>query len=80
MTESRAQRSSLQGSYVVGLCLFLVVAVFFLWQEHRAHLFGLLPYALLLLCPFIHLFTHRGHSGHVTGTSDGGHDHGGRRP
>lgn len=68
----------MQVSYVLGLCLFLAVAIFFLWQEHRAHLFGVLPYALLLLCPFIHLFTHRGHSDNAD-AKDGGHDHGGHR-
>ncbi len=44
-----------------GLCLFLSIAIFFLWQEHRAHILGLLPYALLLACPVIHLFMHHGH-------------------
>ena len=48
----------------LGLCLFLAVAAFFLWEEHRAHILGALPYALVLLCPFIHLFMHRGHGGH----------------
>jgi hypothetical protein len=37
------------------------VAVFFLWTEHRAHLFGALPYAIVLLCPLMHYFMHRGH-------------------
>jgi hypothetical protein len=45
----------------MGLCLFLAIAVFFLWQEHRAHILGFLPYALLLACPLIHLFMHHGH-------------------
>ena len=40
---------------------FLAVAAFFMFAEHRAHLFGVLPYLLLLACPFLHLFTHRGH-------------------
>ena len=50
-----------------GFCLFLAIAVFLLWEEHRAHLFGFLPYALLLLCPIIHLFMHRGHGEHGSG-------------
>jgi len=45
----------------LALCGVLVVAAFFLWQDHRAHLFGALPYVLLLLCPIMHLFMHRGH-------------------
>ncbi len=47
---------------------FLAVAAFFLLAEHRAHVFALLPYALLLACPLMHLFMHHGH----------GHGHGHR--
>jgi hypothetical protein len=43
---------------------FLVVAAFFLFTEHRAHLFGVLPYLLLLACPLMHLFMHRTHGSH----------------
>lgn len=39
---------------------FLAIAAFFLFTEHRAHLFGILPYLLLLACPFMHLFMHHG--------------------
>ena len=55
----------------LGLCLFLAIAAFFLWEEHRAHILGVVPYALLLLCPIIHLFMHRGHAGH--GGAHSGH-------
>lgn len=50
-----------------GLWVFLgfaAVAGFFLLTEHRAHLFGVLPYLLLLACPLMHLFHHGGHGGH----------------
>ena len=47
---------------------FLAIAAFFLLTEHRAHLFGALPYLLVLACPLLH-FTHGGHGGH------GGHGH-----
>ena len=50
---------------------FLVIAAFFLFTEHRAHLFGVLPYLLLLACPLMHLFMHGRHGGH--GTSESGH-------
>ena len=45
---------------------FLVVAGFFLFTEHRAHVFGALPYLLILACPLMHLFMHggHGHGGH----------------
>ena len=43
---------------------FAAVAAFFLVVEHRAHLFGLLPWLLLAACPLMHLFHHHGHGGH----------------
>lgn len=46
------------------LLTFLAIAAFFLITEHTAHFFGLLPYALLLLCPLLHLFMHGGHGDH----------------
>lgn len=46
------------------LLAFLAIAAFYLITEHTAHVFGVLPYALLLLCPFLHLFMHGGHGGH----------------
>jgi len=65
-------------SFVIGVCLFLAAAAFFLWTEHRAHLLGILPYLILLACPFIHLFLHRGHGGHGGGDGHDGGSHGGR--
>ena len=47
---------------------FALIAGFFLWTEHRAHLFGALPFVFLLLCPGFHLIGHRGHG-------SGTHDH-----
>lgn len=47
---------------------FVLVGGFFLITEHRAHLFGILPYLLLAACPLMHLFHHHGGHGH------GGHD------
>jgi hypothetical protein len=43
---------------------FLAVATFYLLTEHTAHVFGVLPYLLLLACPLMHLFMHHGHGGH----------------
>ena len=47
---------------------FLVIAGVLLWTEHLAHALGYLPFLLILACPLMHLFMHRGH-GH------GGHAH-----
>ena len=55
---------------------FLAIASFFLWEEHRAHILGVLPWAILLLCPILHLFTHRGHGSHDIHITGGGGTHG----
>lgn len=55
------------------LLAFLGIAGFFLVTEHRAHLFGVLPYLLLLACPLIHLFGHGGHNADGGGGAQGGH-------
>ena len=44
---------------------FLLIIAFFLITEHTAHVFGVLPYLLLLLCPLLHLFMHGGHGDHA---------------
>lgn len=51
---------------------FVAIAAFFLLEEHRAHIFGYLPYLLLLACPFMHLF---GHGGHGHGGHSARHEH-----
>lgn len=47
--------------------VFAAIALFYLLAEHRAHLFGVLPYLLLAACPLMHFFMHGRH----------GHRHGG---
>ncbi|MBM3181751.1 MAG: DUF2933 domain-containing protein [Chloroflexi bacterium] len=42
---------------------FLAIAAFFLITEHKAHLFGVLPYALLLLSLLLFLFMRRWQDG-----------------
>ena len=56
---------------VVGVCLVLGIIGFLLLTEHRAHVFGILPYLLLAACPIIHLFMHRGHGHHADGPPTG---------
>lgn len=46
------------------LVVFAVAAAYFLWTEHRAHTLQALPWILLLLCPLMHVFMHRGHGSH----------------
>ncbi len=47
------------------LIVFGAIAAFFLVTEHQAHLWGWLPYLLLLACPLVHLFMHGGHGRHA---------------
>lgn len=46
-------------------------AAWFLFMEHRAHLTALVLYLILLLCPIMHLFMHRGHGHHSDGEKAG---------
>ena len=42
---------------------------FLIYTGHSAHLFGALPFLLILACPLMHIFMHGGHGSH--------HDHSG---
>jgi hypothetical protein len=64
--------------YGAGLLVFGAVAAYFLLTEHRAHFFGALPFLLILACPLMHVFMHRGHGGH--GGSHADHHDGQRSP
>lgn len=50
--------------------VFAVFAALLLAAEHRVHVLGVLPWLILLACPLMHLFMHRGH----------GHGHRHREP
>ena len=50
----------------LGWLVLAAVAGWFLWTEHRAHLLGALPWLVLLACPLMHVFMHRGHHGHAS--------------
>jgi hypothetical protein len=56
----------------LGSCAFVAIAIFFLWEEHSAHMLGAIPYLLLLLCPLMHYFMHRGHGSHGSDHKGGG--------
>lgn len=64
-TSEKGKASLLRSPAGIALVLFGAVAAFFLIAEHRAHALGFLPYLLLLACPLLHLFMHRGHGGHA---------------
>ncbi len=46
---------------------FALIAIYFLFTEHRAHTLSALPYLLLAACPLMHLFHHHGGHGHQSG-------------
>ena len=55
---------SLRFRYGLGLAGFLLIAGFFLWEEHEAHILGYLPLILILgVCVGMHLFMHGSHDG-----------------
>ena len=53
-SEQRSWWRSRSGLVFLG---FAAIAGFFLWEEHKAHILGALPYALLLLCRSCIYFT-----------------------
>lgn len=61
----------------IALLAFLAIVGFFLVTEHTAHVFGVLPYLLLLACPLMH-FLHGGHK-QQHGRHGGPPDRGGSR-
>jgi len=49
-------------SAALGVAVMLgAIAAFYLLREHWTHLAGQWAYLLLLACPLMHLFMHRGH-------------------
>ncbi|OHT21799.1 DUF2933 domain-containing protein [Sphingomonas haloaromaticamans] len=46
---------------------FAIVAGYYLFTEHTAHVLNALPFLLFLSCPVMHLFMHHGHK-HGGGT------------
>lgn len=62
--QSPDRNSLLRSRFFWVFIVFLAITAFFLITEHTAHFFGILPFALLLLCPVLHLFMHGGHRGH----------------
>jgi hypothetical protein len=52
------------GKNKIVFAVFVIVAGYFLWTEHQAHVsmaIPYLPYLLILLCPLMHIFMHHGH-------------------
>lgn len=54
-------RGKLERAARVAFWVLGAIALFYLLTEHQAHLFGWLPFLLILACPLMHLFMHGGH-------------------
>lgn len=63
------QRQTIWKNPVVLVCVLAVG--YWVFTYHAEHALGYLPYAILLLCPLMHIFMHGGH-GHGHG---GSHNH-----
>ena len=62
-TRPETRRPWIRSRSAAALLVFLAIVAFFLVTEHTAHVFGVLPYLLLLACPLMHFF----HGGHKQG-------------
>ncbi len=60
--QGKHPQAGLPSRWIIGVAV--AVLSFYLWSEHRAHLLGALPWLLILSCPLLHMFMHRGHGGH----------------
>jgi len=60
-TEHQSFWKSKAAAVMIG---FAAVAGFFLITEHWAHLYGILPFLIILACPLMHIFMHHGHGNH----------------
>jgi Protein of unknown function (DUF2933) len=69
--QQQPEQQSFWRSPIGIVCIgFLLVGGFFLLTEHTAHVFGVLPWLLILACPLMHLFMHHGHGHGHSGGSD----------
>lgn len=64
MNETSSYEPGHASRSAIALAGFAAIVGILLFTEHRAHVLGVLPYAILLLCPLFHVFHHGGHSGH----------------
>lgn len=47
---------------------FAAIAIVLLWEEHKAHILGTIPFLFILACPLMHIFMHGGRGGHHHGS------------
>lgn len=69
---THAHRRRRSSGVIIGLVALAALAGFLILRGHGYHLLAYSPLLILLACPFLHSFMHRGHGGHG--------DHGGSQP
>ncbi len=72
------KHNCMSGRMKIGLFVFAAIAAFYLWTEHRAHLLGVAPFLIFLICPLMHLFMHGGHGDHGSKEGPSDADKGGK--
>ncbi|NUZ08920.1 DUF2933 domain-containing protein [Piscinibacter koreensis] len=58
---NRRARPFWRSTLALALLAAAAAVGFYLYSEHRGHLYGAWPYLFLLACPLMHLFMHKGH-------------------
>ena len=61
--------------YRIAIWAIGAAALVYLIVEHQPHLFQWLPYLIILACPLMHLFMHRGHRHQSRHDDHGQHKH-----
>ena len=70
-SETQPSTGWLNSRRMIILCAIVGVLGAVFLTGHSNHLIAILPYLLLLACPFMHLFMHRGHGQHGKDGNDG---------
>ena len=61
MQHSTENRAAWRSPAMVASAMLILIIAFYVLREHWSHVVGAWPYLLLLLCPLMHVFMHRGH-------------------
>ncbi len=59
-----ARRRSSPSRLWLVLGLVGALGLVLLWDQHKEHLLGAIPWLVLLACPLVHVFMHGHHGGH----------------
>ena len=62
--EKQSQGNWFSSGRAIAVLVILAVIGILLFNGHQSHLLRILPYLLLLACPLMHFFMHRGHGKH----------------